>query len=242
MSRFLKTLAKVGLVELDEPELETASEPEVVDEAKIAQILAAEEARAAQTQGPRGSTATQSPTGERGAIEGRKFEDIYTGAQVPPSPFAAEKLLKLLDGLRAMDPATRKAAVSAMDAADDAWAIEDAVLDAERKSRALKQGAERIDALAKEAEERGRADVSALDDYVQKAADTIRGQIADLEKLLQEELQKAADKKAEIQGDVRSAREAAARERMRYEQEIARLQEIPAMFAQPVTAEPKTQR
>ena len=69
--------------------------------------------------------------------ESRSFEVLYAERGVPASPFPAEKLLKLIDGLRAMEPAVRKAAVLAMDSADENWTIDDAALDASRKIRAL---------------------------------------------------------------------------------------------------------
>ena len=65
--------------------------------------------------------------------EGKSFDSIFADANLPISPFPAERLLRLLDGLQAMDETTRKAAVKAMDAADDTWAIDDPVLDAQRK-------------------------------------------------------------------------------------------------------------
>jgi exonuclease V gamma subunit len=229
MSRFLRTLAKVGLVELDEHEAPTHpnSEP-LVDEAAVARILAEDDDK------PAARKAVAFAAADAGApIEGRTLEEIYAKAELPPSPFPAEKLLKLLDGLRVMDPATRKAAVLAMDSADDSWTIEDSLLDAERKTRVLRQGCEHADALAAQAEERAKQESLALDEYSQKAADTIRKQIADLEQLMQDELRKAAEQRAQIQADMRSAREAALRERARYELEITRLSEIATMFTKP---------
>jgi hypothetical protein len=70
-------------------------------------------------------------------LEGIALADIFAAAGVPDSPYPAEKLLRLLDGLRAMDAGTRKAAVLAMDAADDNWQIGDCIADADRKISAL---------------------------------------------------------------------------------------------------------
>jgi hypothetical protein len=231
MSRFLRTLAKVGLVELEGAEQARAREDSAgLSDEQLARILA-EEAAAAQAVTPPPLPPPVAPQGHEGeAFEAASFEDLYREAQVPSSPFPAEKLLKLLDGLRAMDPATRKAAVLAMDAADDAWTIDDALLDAERKGRTLKQGMERLSAGLGQAEERAKAELHSLDGYAQKAADTIRKQIAELEQLLQQELEAAAQKKAQVQTDLRLAREAVARERTRYEQEVTRLAEVAGIF------------
>ena len=132
-----------------------------------------------------------------------------------------------------MDPAMRKAAVLAMDAADDAWTIDDALLDAERKTRTLRHGIERLAAGLSQAEQKAQSELAALDDYAQKAADTIRKQIADLEKLLQQELETAAQKKAEVSTNLQVAREGAARERLRFEHEISRFAEISSTFGPP---------
>jgi hypothetical protein len=237
MSRFLRTLAKVGLVELDTSEERPTEQAEGLDEEQMARILA-EEANSAPALPPLPDLpAGQLPTGE-----GLSFEELYRSAQVPNSPFPAEKLIKLLDGLRAMDPATRKAAVLAMDAADDAWTVDDALLDAERKCRALRQGVERLRTNLTRAEELSGKELASLDDFTQKAADTIRKQIAELEQLLQQELEAAAQKKAQAQADLRLARDACAREQARYEQEIARLSDVAAIFAPPAppAAKPPT--
>jgi hypothetical protein len=226
MSRFLRTLAKVGLVELESGERPQAEEGAGLDDERLARILAEEAARSADA-----PEASSLPADMPAPTEGASFDQLYAAAQLPNSPFPAEKLLKLLDGLRAMDPATRKAAVVAMDAADDAWTIDDAVVDAERKMRALRQGVQKLEANLTAVDERTRAELASFDDYAQKAADTIRRQIADLEQLLAQELEAAAQKKAQAQADLRLARESCARERSRYEQEVARLQEISSIFA-----------
>jgi hypothetical protein len=82
------------------------------------------------------------PAAERRTLAGdaagrHAFADIFAAAGVPDSPYPAEKLLRLLDGLRAMDAGTRKAAVLAMDAADDNWQIGDCLRDADLKISAL---------------------------------------------------------------------------------------------------------
>ena len=240
MSRFLRTLAKVGLVELSEEERARAQRtPAPLDDEKLARILAEEEAQAAANAHTASAEPlivpppSELPSEDRGSIGGLSFEALYRGAQVPSSPFPAEKLLKLLDGLKAMDPAMRKAAVLAMDAADDAWTIDDALLDAERKTRTLRHGIDRLAAGLAQAESDAQKQLAALDDYAQKAADTIRKQIADLEKLLQQELESAAQKKAQVQADLHVQREGTARERLRFEHEMARFSEIQTTFGPP---------
>ena len=96
------------------------------------------------------------PVPEGGIDEGVALDDIFALAGVSPSPFPAEKLLRLLDGLRAMDAATRKTAVLAMDAAEDSWQISDPVLDAQRKIAALEAYKRRLAAQVAAAEEQVR--------------------------------------------------------------------------------------
>src|SRR5687768_3679625 len=107
MSKFLKALAKVGLVELDEAERsKLAKEPaaEELSQEDISRILA----DARNIGGDERKTADPPPPPpaapyDSGVGEGRELNAIYQEMRVPSSPFPAEKLLKLLDGLRAME-------------------------------------------------------------------------------------------------------------------------------------------
>lgn len=170
------------------------------------------------------------PSTGGGIVEGRPFEVLYGAAQVPASPYPAEKLLRLLDGLAAMDPATRKAAIIAMDAADDAWAIEDPVGDARRKIAVLHEQRQVISAAMLDAEATAKRELEAQDQYQSEATSKIRAQIAELEALLQEEVQKVASERASIQARAVSAREAGAREIGRLEGEVSRLQTVLTTF------------
>lgn len=161
------------------------------------------------------------------------FEAIYRQAGLPASPFPAEKLLRLLDGLRSMDNVTRKAAVMAMDAADENWSIADPVQDAKLKIDALsayRQGlARQLEVSAQQAGDRIADDKHALETTVAG----IRAQIAQLEQLLEREITRSAQEIAAIEGGQRAAREAVAREQRRLDQEIERLSEIPAGYSEP---------
>jgi hypothetical protein len=152
---------------------------------------------------------------------------------VPSSPYPAEQLLKVLAGLRAMDVATRKAAISAMDAADDSWRIEDVLLDAERKIKALQARKQMLAAQAQAAEAEAAARVREREAQQQTVLDSVRKQIADLQALMEREVAKATGDKAAALAKAQSAREAGSRESLRLDQEIERLREIPATFAAP---------
>ncbi len=162
------------------------------------------------------------------------FDTLYEQAGMPPSPFPAEKLLRLLDGLRSMDATTRKAAVLAMDAADENWSIVDPVQDARRKIAALtayRQGlSEQLASVAQQAGDQIANGKHALENSVAE----IRAQIAQLEQLLEREIARSAQEITAIEGGQRAAREAVAREQRRLDQEIERLGEIPAGYGDPV--------
>lgn len=257
-NKFLRALAKVKLIELEgeeAAELERSAGEDQVDMAEIDRILAEEAeasgdvvltktaptpARAPTPTAPTvpitPSPVSSSPAGAPGAAsqiiqEGRAFDEIYLEAAVPPAAYPAEKLIKVLDGLKAMDPTTRRAAVLAMDAADDDWSVADAVLDAQRKVRSLNQAVQGMSSTLEQFAEHSRQEKERRDAYLAQATETIRNKILELEQTLQKEAAEVAQQKAEIDARLRSAQEACAREVSRLSQEVGRLQEIPQTFA-----------
>ena len=265
MSRWLKALATVGLVELNEKEQseaqaraaardkraqaappdEDALERELRETrerlghaASLAESVAEEpspppppEPTSAAAPPPLPSDAAP-PVGDASQASGRLLQDIYAEARIAASPYPAEKMLRVLDGLRAMEPAVRKAAILAMDSADDAWTIEDVLLDATRKTKAL-QGA--ILAVQQAGAQRAEAAQQALteqDNYLEQATASIRQQISELEVLLQEETRKVTEEKARIQGQLGAEVQAGAHQIARYTQEVARLGELPGTFGE----------
>lgn len=81
------------------------------------------------------------------------LEQIYEAAGVPPCAYPAERLLRLIDGLKAMDDATRLTTMRAIDAADDSWSIDDPQRDAAAKVAALERHAASIRAALAHAEQ-----------------------------------------------------------------------------------------
>lgn len=230
MSKFLKALAKMNLVELDEEETSRPS-PRDGDE-DIEKILAETRALMGHTDpvseaAPEAAPAPEPPPPPVSVPseinEGQELSQIYAAASIPESPYPAEQMLKLLDGLKAMGPRERKMAVMAMDAADDRWTISDPVLDAQRKIAALQTETQRLDAFSEQAEAQAQADLQAQETYKEEASGTIRQQIAELEELLEQELRKVADEKAAIHVRLEAARSAVVREKARYEQQIETL-------------------
>ena len=222
MGKFLRALQKARLIELEEGSSDAASDADLIA------------ATAGAPPAPEPPVPTETLPPEQCDIEEqRSFETIYGALEVPVSPFPAEKMLRLLDGLKAMDLNTRTTAVRAMDAADDAWTVEDAVLDAQRKVRALQDAKARLAQQAESAQAHAAEQMRQREEKHQQSVGAVRQQIADLEKLLEREVEKAAADKNEITGKARSAQEACARETRRLDTELARLQEILDTFAAP---------
>ena len=218
----MKLLARAKLVTLSEDEnAQFESEP----------VEAAAEAYA-----PVANAEPAAPRFEESdVVEGKTFAEIFAAANVPPSPFPAERLLRLIDGLRAMDEATRKAAVTAMDAADENWTIADPIIDAQRKSAVLESYRQALAAQVASAEQTSATTIAGLTSAQERTAGEIRTQIQELEKLLERETQKTAQQIAVLESNLKATRDATEREGRRISAEIDRLREIPAQFAQPST-------
>ncbi len=203
--------------------------------------LSEEEAQQAQYATPSddSSVATESTSESPGAVRlqgavepGLSFEDIFRQASIPASPFPAERLLRLLDGLRAMDETTRKAAIRAMDEADENWTIDDPVLDAQRKIAALEAFRQGLDAEVRAKQEKMAAEIAALNARQEQTSAEIRRQISELEKLLEREMRKTMEEVASLESEHRALQSIVGRESTRIQEEIARLQQIPAQFGQ----------
>lgn len=219
----MRALQKAGLVELEERNAAAAETPaESVPEVVMdhgAEPVAAAPAVAAPPPAPAGPVAEQRP-----------FEDIYAEQSVPAAAFSAEKLLRIFDGLAALDPSARIAAVRALDAADDAWTVDDALLDAERKARALAAARGQLEQQARAALEQARRDIAEREQRQQDAVGRIRSQITDLEALLEREVARATEEKAALENAARSTKDACLREVARLDAEAERLRRLAATF------------
>ncbi|MBL8408766.1 MAG: methyl-accepting chemotaxis protein [Candidatus Accumulibacter sp.] len=248
MKGFLNLLAKAKLIELSEDERQAASaEPlqgipmagtEALAEAPEPPLhaQASGEPAAAPAASALPSLAEACPDLDGDALEGHAFEDIFAAAGVPVSPYPAEKLLRLLDGLRAMDAGTRKMAVLAMDVADDNWQISDCLSDADLKIAALEDHKRQLAAQLQDRERQSTELVHQIRQVLDEGTAAIRKQIAELEQLLEREVTRAAQETTSVEAGLRAARESAARETRRVDAEIDRLREIPTTFKAPGAA------
>jgi len=240
---FLKVLQKAGLVELDEAPTDArlADASQDLDSAGSGSGSNSGSNARGEPLPPPLPVAAVLPAAACAVEEQRSLEALYHQHAVPPSPFPAEKLLKLLDGLRAMEPAVRKAAVQAMDAADDAWTVDDAVLDAQRKIGALQQAQAHLAQQTSSAQAHAQEQLQQRDQQHESAIEAVKRQIAELEALRQREVEKAAADRAAIQAEAKGVEEAALRETVRLEAELTRLRQIIEIFATaPTTSHPAT--
>jgi len=220
MKGLLDLLARAKLVELSEDERQADAEAAIEPAGGTP----------AMPEPPAPPPAPPMSPSELQVAEGKAFDAIYAAAGVSPSPFPAEKLLRLLDGLRAMDGATRKSAVLAMDAADDNWQISDCVTDAQQKITALGGFKNHLAAQLRGSEQQAAAKISDSRTEMDAATAAIRQQIAELEQLLQRKISQSAQETTGIEAGLRTMRESVAREVRRMDAEIERLREIPLQF------------
>jgi len=212
----LAVLHKAGLIEVQEQESsrESAVEP-VVEAATPA---------AAVYQTP------PMPPADGDIQENLPLEKIYADANVPASPFPAERLLKVLSGLRAMDIGTRKAAILAMDDADDSWKIEDVLLDAGYKIKALQARKQYLAAQVAAADAAAKGEIQQRERKQQEAVAAIRQQITEMQAMMEREVANATRDKNESAARAAAAQQSCSRETARLDAEVTRLQEVSNTF------------
>ena len=222
MKGILNLLAKANLVELSDEERAEAGMENVE--------MPPTEQQAVPPAPPEPPPLQDLPASGSEVTENRPVEDIDAAAGLAQPPFPAEKLLRLLDGLRTMDAATRKTAVLAMDAADDNWVISDCIDDAERKIAALNAYKRYLASQLLGTERQSVERIAEIKSGLENTSTEIRSQMSNLEQLLEREITKSAQETTGIESGIRAVRETVSRESRRIDAEIERLSEIPAQF------------
>lgn len=167
------------------------------------------------------------------------MDAIYNQSGVKTSIYPAERLLRLLDGLSAMDAATRLMAVQAMDAADESWTIADPLADAAAKAAALSAHAIQLESNLQALDAQSLARIESINSHAEKVVGDIRKQIAELEALAAREQARAAQESAEQQSQLNAARDQTARELGELRTQSQRLQGLAALFAGTTTSTAK---
>jgi len=162
-----------------------------------------------------------------------KLDDIYAQAGVPASLYPAERLLRLIEGLSAMDPGTRLMAIKAMDAADESWTIEDPLADAQTKAQALAMHAELLQLNLQALERDTLARIESVTAKREKVVGDIRRQMSELDALMNREVARAAQDIAAQEAQLQAAREHTAGQLASLSQLGQQLQNLSAQFGAP---------
>jgi hypothetical protein len=177
---------------------------------------------------PRAVPAPATPAPAAQDSTGLSLEQVFAAAGVPVCAYPAERLLRLLDGLKAMDEPMRRQTIQAIDAADDSWTIEDPMRDAAAKVASIERHASTIRAGVAQAEQETQARLRELAQRQESSVTEIRRQIADLEGLLAREIARGAQENAALEAALVAQRESANRE-------LAELSRAAAAFATLIT-------
>ena len=156
--------------------------------------------------------------------------DIYINEGVPPAVYPAERLLRLIGGLSAMDEAVRLTAIKAMDDADESWSIADPVNDASTKVKALAVHAQRLELSLQQLEQETQARVDEIRARQEQAVSAIRKQIADLEALATRELDRAAKETADYVATLNQAKEQTSQQLGEIRRTSTQLQNLATQF------------
>lgn len=161
---------------------------------------------------------------------GMTLEQVFAAAGVPPCAYPAERLMRLIDGLKAMDEPMRRLTIQAIDAADDSWSIEDPMRDAAAKVATIERHAASIRAGVAQAERETQGRLSEVAKRQEASVAEVRRQIADLDGLLAREIARGAQETAALEAAFQSQRESANRELASLSRAAAALTGLIAQF------------
>lgn len=236
MASLKKILEAARLIErTDAPAGDSAPAEDADIDAIIRRAAQAEAAAATPDAGdsaPAGADAGASDV--VGVEEGLTFADIYGRQGVVEAQFPVERLLKLVEGLRALDPTTRRAAITAMDVADETWSMDQVLADADAKVAALRGHQRQMQGAADGVVQANRERVAALESSRDGRLAELRQQIAALEAQIQEAVGSTAADVAKLQSESESNKAALLRETQRIDAHILNLEELVAQFRPPV--------
>ena len=158
MKGMLDFLEKAGLVTRDQPEAEPPIDLSITPAtAPVSPTLAAAPGSAPVAPAP--AVSQSAPAAPAADLD---LDAIYAHAGIAPASYHAERLLRLVDGLAAMDPATRLMAIQAMDAADESWTIADPLQDATAKLGALTAYGEQLKADLQHIEQQTQVELDSV--------------------------------------------------------------------------------
>ena len=232
MASLKKILEAARLIESSDPQ-PAPSEP-AGDSDIDAIIRRAAEAESRATAPPpmpaaRGVDAPAAP----GVEEGLDFAQIFARQGVVDAGFPVERLIKLVDGLKALDPTTRRAAISAMDVADETWSMDQVLADADAKIAALRGHQRHLQGNADALVQANQARIAELESSRDTRLADLRQQIAVLEAQIQDVVGATAADIARLQSESESNKAALTRETQRLDAQVLSLEELAAQFRGP---------
>ncbi len=195
MKGVMSILARAGLVELD-------AAAEAATDSPVSKLAGETPASAP------AAAAASAPTDMAAALakEQVDFARIYADMGIATARYPAERMLRVLDGLQALDPASRLLSVRAIDEADDSWSVADPLDDARMKIAALGAYADQVRANVAADDAEAESLRSELAQRSEQTVGEIRRQIAELQALLERETAKAATERTELDAALSSAR------------------------------------
>jgi hypothetical protein len=230
MASLKKILEAARLIE---PAEAHAAAPASTEDSELDAIIR----RAAQADAgpPRAEAPAETPSGDAvGVEEGLSFADIYGRQNVAEASFPVERLLKLVEGLRTLDPTTRRAAIMAMDVADETWSMDQVLADADAKLAALRGHQRQMQGAADALVQANRERIAALESSRDGRVGELRQQIAALETQIHDVIGTTAADVAKLQSESESNKAALLRETQRIDAHVLNLQELVAQFRPPV--------
>lgn len=226
MKGMMSLLERAGLVRQDDTGQDSVPPDAVADS-----VSAPEQSSGADTSAP---VAMPAPV-YAAASEGQSLDQVYAAANVPPCHYPAERLLRLVAGLNAMDEAMRRQTIHAIDAADESWTIDDPLGDAAAKINAIEQHASGLRAGLGQAEQQAQAELAALRQRQETAVAEVKRQISDLEALLTREVTRGAQESAAIEAGLQSRKEAVSQELATLSRTATELRGLIAQFKSNLT-------
>lgn len=227
MKGMLDFLEKAGLVTRDPAQAEPPIDLSITPVAAPASVAAAP-APVGAPSGP--SAPAQSVPVAPILASDLDVDGIYARAGIAPASYPAERLLRLVDGLAAMDPATRLMAIQAMDMADESWTIADPLRDATAKLSALGAHGDQLKADLQHIEQQTQAELDNVSARRDQVVGEIRKQIAELQALVERELARSTQETATFQASLQAAKDQTASQLAAIAQASARLQSLATQF------------
>ena len=158
--------------------------------------------------------------------EGLDVAEIYTDAGVVPSVYPYEKFVKLVDALAALDDSAKKAALAAMDAADDSWTVGDIASDLVNKRTALIQYQRDIEATVVNLETKANEAIAVTKTESDARVAEMRAQIAALEQSIQDEFHTTGQSIGQLHAQLAANKSAGEREGQRIGAVVSRMTSI----------------